>query len=137
MTAHPETSTTHPNVNTLRMIYADLRRLGEFAADDVVLHTADREVNPVGAKVRGREAVVGKERELIALTGDTLFMDVQDIVANDFFGAVTGILRAHRDGKVLAVPFCGVWRFVDGRIVEHWENAYDLSAFVDFLTGDE
>lgn len=122
----------HPNVEALRTIYADLNRIDDYAAEDIVLHAADREVNPATAKVRGRQAVVDKERELIAFTGGTLLMDVQDIVANDFYGAVTGVLRANRDGRVLAVPFCGVWRFVDGLIVEHWENAYDLAAFSTF-----
>lgn len=27
--------------------------------------------------------------------------------------------------KDLAVPFCGVWRFQGGKLVEHWENAAD------------
>ncbi|SEF27681.1 SnoaL-like domain-containing protein [Amycolatopsis pretoriensis] len=135
MTIYPKTSTEHPNVDILKAVYADLTRLGEFAADDIVMHTAEREVSLENAKARGRAEVVAKERELIELTGGTLVMDVEDVVANDFFGAVTGFLRAHRGDDVLAVPFCGVWRFVDGKIVEHWENAYDLPAFSKFVSG--
>lgn len=134
MSSYPKVSKIHPNVEVLRALYSDLTRFGEFATDDVVMHTADREINPEGAKVRGREFVTAKERELIALTGDTLIMDVEEIIANDFFGAVTGVLRGHRGDQVLAVPFCGVWRFVEGRIAEHWENAYDLPAFFDFVS---
>jgi pyridoxine 4-dehydrogenase len=118
----------HPNVDILRAVYADLTCLGDYASDDVVLHGA------TGGDHVGKQAVVAKERELIHLTGNTLLMDVQHITANDYFGAVLGILRAHLDGDSLAMPFCGLWRFRDGVIVEHWENGYDASVMVRFFT---
>ena len=133
MTAQSMTSTVHPYVEVLQTIYADLTRIDDYAADEIVLHTADPSDAGGTGIVSGKQAVVAKERELIALTENTLFMDVQDIIANDYFGAVTGILRAHREDSVLAVPFCGLWRFKGGLIVEHWENAYDLSAFAEFF----
>jgi ketosteroid isomerase-like protein len=131
-------STIHPNVRTLRAIYADLTRLGEFADDDMVLHKADRELSRDMAARRavGKEAAVAHERELIRMTGGTLVMDVEHITVNDHFGAVFGVLRARRGGATLAVPFCGLWRFRDGKITEHWENAYDLSTVQAFLSGE-
>jgi hypothetical protein len=130
------TAATHPNVRTLRAIYADLTRLGEYAADDMVLHTAEREVcsDVTARRAVGKEACVAKERQLIDLTGGTLVMDVELITANDHFGAVFGVLRAHRGRATLAIPFCGLWRFRDGLITEHWENAYDLAPFKTFLS---
>ena len=129
------TRENHPNVRTLRAVYVDLTRLGEFAADDMILHSAEREVvtDPAARRIVGKKAAVAKERDLIRLTGGTLVMDVEHIAANDHFGTVFGVLRAHRGEAKLAVPFCGVWRFRDGLITEHWENAYDLSAFATFL----
>ncbi|MFC0430396.1 nuclear transport factor 2 family protein [Kutzneria buriramensis] len=121
----------HPNVETLRAVYADLARIGEYTSADVVLHAAER--GPADIRYVGRRAVVDKEKELIRLTGDTLVMDVDQIVADDHFGAVLGVLRAHRDGDTVAVPFCGLWRFRDGLIVEHWENAYELAGLTRFL----
>ncbi|MFI8301807.1 nuclear transport factor 2 family protein [Streptomyces nigra] len=132
MTGKSEMTQDHPNVGVLRTIYADLTRLGDYAADDIVLHTANREVMPESGKIYGKEAAVAKERQLVAATGNTLVMDVQEIIANDYFGAVTGVLRAHRNAKELAMPFCGLWRFCDGRIVEHWENAYNLAGLDEF-----
>jgi hypothetical protein len=131
------TNENHPNVRTLRAIYADLTRLGEFAADDMILNSAEREVlsDHKAGRIVGKKAAVAKERDLIRLTGGTLVMDVEHIAANDHFGTVFGVLRAHRGAAKLAVPFCGVWRFRDGLITEHWENAYDLSAFATFLGG--
>jgi hypothetical protein len=60
-------------------------------------------------------------------------MDVEHIAANDFFGAVFGVLRASRGEATLAEPFCGLWRFRDGLITEHWENAYDPPVIGGFL----
>jgi len=129
-------TSNHPNIEKLRSIYADLRRIGEFSANDVVLHTAERGIPGRPAQVVGQKAVVAKELELIRATNDTLLMDVQSIVANDHFGAVLGILRARLNGREIGVPFCGLWRFRDGLITEHWENAYDVNAFARFLMGE-
>ncbi|MDI1448828.1 nuclear transport factor 2 family protein [Polyangium sp. 6x1] len=128
----------HPNVRSLRAIYADLTRIGEYSADDVVLHKADRAFlrDAAAGRAVGREAVVTHERELVRMTDGTLVMDVEHMVANDHFGAVFGVLRAHRAGATLAIPFCGVWRFRDGLVTEHWENAYDVGAVQAFLMGD-
>ncbi|UMP06792.1 nuclear transport factor 2 family protein [Amycolatopsis sp. EV170708-02-1] len=122
----------HPNVNVLLSIYADLTRIGEYACDDIVLHAAER--GSGNGRHTGKRAVVAKEQALIRLTGNTLVMDVEQITANDHFGAVLGVLRAHRGDENLAVPFCGLWRFRDGKVVEHWENAYDQSALTRFVT---
>jgi hypothetical protein len=125
-------ATEHPNVEVLRAVYADLTRLGEYARADMVLHPAE----PGGQGIVGREAAVAKERDLIGRTDGTLKMDVEHIAANDYFGAVFGVLRAHRGDAALAVPFCGLWRFRDGLIAEHWENAYDASVIAKFLGAD-
>jgi ketosteroid isomerase-like protein len=132
MSTTERVSTAHPNVETLRTVYADLTCLGEYVSDDVVLHDAARGGANDGRHV-GRQAVMAKEYQLIRLTGNTLVMDVQDIIANDHFGAVIGVLRASDNGDTVAMPFCGLWRFRDGLIVEHWENAYDASVLISFL----
>lgn len=114
----------HTNAAVLRAIYTDLSRIGEFVDDDVVLHPADREL--VGHDpVVGRPAVEAHERDLIDATAGQLVMDVEHVVADDHFGAVLGVLRVSRGDGDIAMPFCGLWRFRDGRILEHWENAYD------------
>ncbi|MFE0756504.1 nuclear transport factor 2 family protein [Inquilinus sp. NPDC058860] len=126
----------HPNIETLRAIYADLSRIAEHTDDDVVLHTADRGASGGPPQVVGKDAVLAHELELIRLTANTLVMEVQDITANDHFGAVLGVLRARLNGRDIGMPFCGLWRFRDGRVIEHWENAYDAAALGRFLTGE-
>ncbi|WP_448096924.1 nuclear transport factor 2 family protein [Luteibacter yeojuensis] len=130
-------STPHPNIQTLRAIYADLRCIDRYCDDHIVLHTAERGASGGPDQVVGKAAVLAKELDLIRLSGNTLVMEVHDIVANDYFGAVMGILRTHRDGSTMGMPFCGLWRFRDHRIVEHWENAYDVATLGAYLTGQD
>lgn len=123
----------HPNVAVLRAIYADLTRISEYVADDVVLHAAERDIPGAVPIHTGVQAVLDKEMDLVRRTAGTLVMEVDFIAANDYFGAVSGYLRACLDGESTAMPFCGLWRFRAGRIVEHWENAYSAVEFAEFL----
>jgi len=127
-------STPHPNIATLRSIYDDLRRIERHADEDMVLHTAQRRAAGDSGIVYGKKAVVEKMNALIRQSGRTLTMSVNNIVANDYFGAVLGSIRARCGDREIDMPFCGLWRFRDGCILEHWENAYDiaeLDAFMD------
>ncbi|MBC3957316.1 nuclear transport factor 2 family protein [Pseudomonas triticifolii] len=127
----------HPNVETLRAVYKDLARIAEFADNDIVLHKADRGARGGLSMIIGRRSVHNHELDLIEHTRQTLSMEVHEIVADDYFGAVIGCMRATCDRQKIAMPFCGLWRFRDGKIVEHWENFYDIRAFASFMTGDE
>ncbi len=129
-----ETTPVHPHVEMLHKIYADLTQLAEYAADDIVLHRADRAFSQVRTR-QGKQAVLAHEQELIRATGNTLVMDVEHVAANDHFGAVLGVLRAQHP-QPIAMPFCGLWRFANGQIVEHWENAYDAKTLQHLLTSD-
>ncbi|MFD8197553.1 nuclear transport factor 2 family protein [Streptomyces wuyuanensis] len=132
MSPTPTPETVHPNVLRLQTIYADLTRLEDFATDSIVLHTADRRI--ANRSVSGKEAVMRQERELIRRTRNTLIMDTQHIAANDFFGIALGTMRARMGTRDIEMPFCGLWRFRDGWITEHWENAYDPLALRRLLT---
>lgn len=131
MTTIEMSAPIHPNTAILQTVYADLSRLGDYASDDVVLHRANRTVEDSQPLV-GKDAVMAHEHALLDAAGGTLVMDVQHIVANDHFGAVLGVLRI-RHPREAAMPFCGLWRFKDGCIVEHWENAYDAPALAAAL----
>lgn len=137
----------------LRYLYADLTRIRQVASDDIVLHPADRSLRhgPGGeesAAIRGIEKVQAHEEALVAATGGTLVMEIDRITAKEHFGAAFGTLRAksgargpahHHDGTIaddLAMPFCGLWKFVDGKAVEHWENAADPARLKEWLAGN-
>jgi hypothetical protein len=118
----PSGSSNQKHCDILRYIYQDFDRLAETAAEDIILHTADRELVLDGVRC-GLANVIEHERGLLVVTEGTLVMDVRQVIADDHFGAVMGILRASKPTEV-AMPFCGLWRFANGQLVEHWENAY-------------
>ncbi len=124
--------TPHPHVEMLRAIYADLSLLTKFASEDIVLHAAGpRGImaagsgGPLTGDYIGKRAVLAREMELFRRSGGSLAMTPDNIVANDYFGAVLGCLTSTRHGRRFEGEFCGLWRFHDGHIVEHWENAAD------------
>ncbi|RMM11872.1 hypothetical protein ALQ84_03260 [Pseudomonas caricapapayae] len=127
----------HSNREILRAVYKDLTRITEFADADIVLHKADQGAGGGLSIAIGKQAVLSHEINLIRRTCQTLYMDVHEIVANDHFGSVVGEMRASCEGRKIIMPFCGLWRFRDGRIVEHWENVYDVRALGNFMNGKE
>jgi hypothetical protein len=130
------TMTQSPNVETLRTIYADLSKIGDYISETAVLHTANRERPDYPSKIIGKQAIQDHELQLIHLTHGTLLMDVETVVANDYFGSVLGIFRANLPTGNIAAPFCGLWRFQNGLIVEHWENDYDTASLSQRLVND-
>lgn len=137
--------TFESNKQLLRYLYADLTRISQIASADIILHPADRSVLSPSEPVKGIEAVQAHEERLVAATGGTIQMEVEDITANAHFGTVLGTLHACSTGghgedahhtvreERLAMPFCGLWRFVDGKAVEHWENAADPARLGEWL----
>jgi ketosteroid isomerase-like protein len=133
----------HPHAEMLRAIYADLSLLTKFVSHDFVLHAAGpRDIMPMGARgimtgdYIGKRAVLTRGVELFRRSGRSLVMTPGDIVANDYFGAVLGRLTANRDDHRFETEFCGLWRFQDGQIVEHWENAADWPAVERFFVDE-
>lgn len=125
-------NTRHPHEDLLRALYTDFSQLGRYADPEMVLHQADR--RPGTEPLHGIAAVLHHEAALVEATGATMTMDVQAVIANDHFGAVLAVLRA-TEPTPIAMPICGLWRFSDGRIVEHWENAHDPALLSTQLSG--
>ncbi|KAI0109565.1 hypothetical protein GGR51DRAFT_511954 [Nemania sp. FL0031] len=115
----------------LYYLYADLTRLSQVASPNIVLHR----FNDPSAPLHGIAAAQAHEEALFEAAGGTLVMDVESVVANSHFGAVLGVIRGQKPGlNDLAMPFCGLWRFVGGKPVEHWENtAGDPSEIASWL----
>ncbi|KAI1130455.1 hypothetical protein F5Y10DRAFT_235697 [Nemania abortiva] len=114
-----ETPTFKNTEELLRYLYADLTRLSQVASPDIILHPFD---DP-SAPLHGIAAAQAHEEALIAASGGTLVMDVETIEADSQFGVVLGMMRGRTlDLEDIAVSFLGLWRFVDGKPVEHWEH---------------
>lgn len=128
----PDHHLPHPNVEKLRAIYADFGLLAKYASEDMVLHAAGTRGILAGDYV-GRQAVLAKEMELYRRSGGTLAITTDHIVANDHFGTVLGRFRAQRDSVPFVAEVCGLWRFENGLIVEHWEICADWPAAERFF----
>lgn len=131
----PESSMAaeHPNALLLRRAYGNLDLLANACADDVVVHS-NGTVGIASGDWVGKEAMMSRVTELWRRSGETLNLPVEEVMANDYFGVVLARFTAHRpDGRHLDMPICGVWRFENGTIVEHWENCHDWSGFEKFF----
>ncbi|GAA2339006.1 hypothetical protein OKJ48_33400 [Streptomyces kunmingensis] len=129
----------HPHVELLRKLYADLTKIGDYAADDIIYHVAERDLQADVSILHGKKKVTEREHLLAKATSGTLVADIDWIGANEHFGTVMGVFRAKAPDAAesnFAMPFCGLWRFgVDGRITHHWQNAYDPEALIRFMAG--
>ena len=66
-------------------------------------------------------------------TGGTFRAKHQGVfLADDEWGLVPVRLSAERNGKKLDMMAFGVWRFKDGKFLDHWENPVDMKAFDEF-----
>ena len=128
--------TEHPNVAGVREALdayaaADWDRMGKQLHDDIAWHVGGD--NPLSGTYRGRDAAIAYFRKTQELTGGTLRLDVDEILANDQFGGI--VLRAHgeRAGKRLDVQMAEAVRFdQDGLWTEFWALSYDQSAVDEF-----
>lgn len=126
-------STEHPNAALLRRAYTDFDYMFENCSEDIVVH-------PQGTTGMGKGDVVGKANfirraeEMKRLSGDSLSEPVELVIANDHFGASFARFQVQRGSDELDVPICGIWRFSDGLLVEHWELCADWPAVERFFS---
>jgi len=122
--------TEHPNAALARRLF------DAFAARDIAtalsLIPADavwRFPGTHGALAgehRGREAIVRFLTQVMALTGGTFHMDIEDITASDDNVVVLFTGDGQRDGKTLHNPTSLRIRVQDGQLVEFTEFVWDL-----------
>ncbi|MGG7568807.1 nuclear transport factor 2 family protein [Streptomyces sirii] len=123
----------HPHARLLAALYQDLTRIAQFADERIILHPATRDTIRRDPDVIGRDAVLAWETGLIRASGETLRVEVDTITANDHFGTVLGTLVARFGEQPFTGHFCGLWRFEDGKITEHWENLHDPELFASLM----
>ncbi len=122
----------HPNVAILRRIYArDREAFFAALAPDYVCHTPGRA--PVSGDHHGVDGMRQHIADGQALSGGTFRVNaVGAFLADDEWGMVPVRLSAERGSAKLETRAFGIWRFADGRIVEHWECPFDLHGFETF-----
>jgi ketosteroid isomerase-like protein len=109
----------------------DLDAVGDQLAKNIVWHVAGD--HALSGDYEGRDAVLDYFRQVQQLTGDSLELEVDEIVANDHFAAVFLHAKGKRQERELEVKMAEAIRFDDdGRWAEYWAMANDQTAVNEF-----
>jgi ketosteroid isomerase-like protein len=112
----------------------DFSLMRELVAEDAVLY-ADG-TSPLGGTHRGRENAFANFPRLHALSGETLTLEITEIIVDEFCVVMLNRATAERDGVPLDVMIAVIWRFVDGRCVEIWDHFSDVGTWDAFWRAD-
>ena len=126
-----QTSTDHPNAARIREAMESFNRgnVEEYAdllTDDVVWHQiGDRTLN-------------GKDELAASMpapdSGDSITVEVHDVVANDEHGIVLVEAHATRaDGRTLDYRTAEIVHLRDGKVTERWAFSDDTKRIIDFF----
>lgn len=122
----------HPGVARAREYLAsyaarDMDAVREFFTDDVVWHVAGN--HPLSGDYRGKESLLEYFKRVDDITGATVELEVEDILASDRHLAMFMHIRGGRDGKVLDERMAEMYDVApDGRWSEFWAMADDQKA---------
>lgn len=114
------------------LYFGDRALFFESLADDYVCHTPGQ--NPTAGHFVGPDGMRRHGQQMRDLTSGTFKAAPRaTILVDDDFALVPTRVRASRpDGRQLDMDAFGVWRFVDGKIAEHWEMPLDMDNFDAF-----
>ena len=130
------------NKALIRRLYDDVVNAGnsdalsELLAADYVGHSPDV-ADGFGGTSRGVAAVAGDVAAMRTMLTDVQ-VTLEDLVASGDRVAVRGVTRGTHSGAVAGITPTGnavtmtwsaIYRVADGKIVESWQNADDLSTF--------
>ena len=122
----------HPGVQRAKdyvQLFADgqLDQLRDFYSEDVVWHVGGR--HPLSGDYSGRDALFSYFDRVRELTGGTLKLEPESIVASDRYTAMFTRVTAQRDEKSLDVVLAQIYRNgPDGRWNEYWAVTDDQGA---------
>lgn len=122
----------HPNAVVLNKIYADFSKndyksLFAACADEMTFQVAGK------SKLAGKFTNDTFEQNYITpmmeMTGNTLKLEVHDILASDRHAVALASQTMVRDGKTVQMRTVHVWRFDNGKPVAWYEYPRDLYAY--------
>ena len=125
----------HINALILRAGYEAPNIHASIFTDDFIAHTPGK--NPVAGDWHGAEEMAEHLHRILKLSNNT--MSVETItpfsLANKDFGVQFSRATANRGNQRIDQFVCGIWRFKNGKIAEHWELVSDVNAWDDFWNG--
>ena len=119
----------HPNATRAREAFdvfarSDLEGYKDYFAEDVVWHVGGR--HPLSGNYRGRDALFDYFAKVRDLTGGTLTVEPQAILADDTHVGVFARVTAERDGRSMDVLLAQGFRInPEGKWIEYWALADD------------
>ncbi|MCC6138141.1 MAG: nuclear transport factor 2 family protein [Bdellovibrionaceae bacterium] len=123
---------THPNVALLEKLYADYSK-GDLTAALTVC------ANEITFQVAGKSKLAGKFTKetfgsqyvtpMMELTGNSLTLEVHDIMASDRHAVVLASNHLVRNGEKAQLRTVHVWRFENGKPVAWYEYPRDMYAY--------
>lgn len=126
----------HPNARLLKRLYeGDRAALYDAMAPDYVAHVPGNSM--VAGDYHGVHGHIDHIERFMTLTGGTMRKQLPGVfLADDHWGLVPSRLLAQRGAATLDLQGFGLWRFEDGRVVEHWGLVSDQAAFDSFFAAD-
>jgi ketosteroid isomerase-like protein len=122
----------HPNEDLLREGYAafgrgDLDALqNQFFAPDITWHYPGK--SPFAGDYHGTGEVAAWLVRTFEVSGGTIRVELNDVVANDDVAVALTTVRAQREGRELSDDAVQVFRIRDGKATEVWTYPADLYA---------
>ena len=117
-------------VELLRRIYADIGALGANLHPEFKVHAPGQ--NLIAGEFAGLDGLMAHLSKMQELTNSSLKLQPVSFLADDGWGMVVSQLSAERNDKRLDAQGFGVWRFQDGKIIDHWEAVSDQAHWDDF-----
>jgi ketosteroid isomerase-like protein len=126
----------HPNVTTIRNLFAALRErdaatIARLLPEDAIWRFPGRRGKLAGDH-RGRESILRFLASVMTLTNGTFELKLEDVIGGDDHVIVLFTGHAQRDGKTLENPTCLRIEMRDGLPTEFREFVWDLDHVDDF-----
>ena len=127
---------THPNEDLVREGYAafgrgDMAALSStFFAEDIRWHFPGK--SPFGGDYEGLDQVLGWLGRSYEASGETISVELHDVIGNDEHVVALSTLRAQRQGKSIQDEQVQVFHVSDGKATEVWTHPRDQYATDEF-----
>lgn len=118
----------HPNADLIEGAYAsfaqgDIAAIMEIWTDDITWHLAGE--NPLAGDHHGKQAVAEFLGGFAQMAGETLKVDLQNVLADDTQGYSLHTTTATKGGVEIESWEILSYEFRDGKVSEIWSFAYD------------
>lgn len=115
----------------LREVYNNFDAIPRNLHPDFVIHSPGH--NLIAGDKRGMDGVERHVAQMQTLTDNTFRMEMQGTyLADDTWGMVVHHMTGERNGIALSMTGFGLWRFMDGKLAEHWESVGDQTEWDRF-----